>query len=114
MEEGEGLASFPFPAQGLAEGPEGPVPEVPEGDKVALQSPPGREPGTLPRYSEDPTGLVGEDGEDPEGFTVPAPHSTMPGREGTAGPSGRWWVGGVCLPHDPWGVPNVSLTPQST
>ncbi|NXU68126.1 ERBB2 kinase, partial [Horornis vulcanius] len=78
MEEGEGLASFPFPAQGLAEGPEGPVPEAPDGDKVALQSPPGREPGTLPRYSEDPTGLVAKDGEDPEGFTVPAPHTTMP------------------------------------
>ncbi|NXE44298.1 ERBB2 kinase, partial [Ptilorrhoa leucosticta] len=78
VEEGEGLAPFPFPAQGLAEGPEGPVPEAPEGDKVALQSPPGREPGTLPRYSEDPTGLTAEDGEDPEGFTVPAPHGTTP------------------------------------
>ncbi|XP_054505478.2 receptor tyrosine-protein kinase erbB-2 [Agelaius phoeniceus] len=78
VEEGEGLASFSFPAQGLAEGPEGPVPEVPDGDKVALQSPPGREPGTLPRYSEDPTGLTAKDGEEPECFTVPAPHSTMP------------------------------------
>lgn len=95
VEEGEGLASFPFPAQGLAEGPEGPVPEVPDGDKVALQSPPGWEPGTLPRYSEDPTGLVAKDGEDPDSFTVPVPHSTMPGREGTAGPLGRWWA---CLP----------------
>uniref|UniRef100_A0A8C5NL27 Receptor protein-tyrosine kinase n=1 Tax=Junco hyemalis TaxID=40217 RepID=A0A8C5NL27_JUNHY len=78
VEEGEGLASFSFPAQGLAEGPEGAVPEVPDGDKVALQSPPGREPGTLPRYSEDPTGLTAKDGEDPECFTVPAPLSTMP------------------------------------
>uniref|UniRef100_A0A8D2M2B1 receptor protein-tyrosine kinase n=1 Tax=Zonotrichia albicollis TaxID=44394 RepID=A0A8D2M2B1_ZONAL len=77
-EGGLGLASFSFPAQGLAEGPEGPVPEVPDGDKVALQSPPGREPGTLPRYSEDPTGLTAKDGEDPECFTVPAPLSTMP------------------------------------
>ncbi|XP_027528764.1 receptor tyrosine-protein kinase erbB-2-like [Neopelma chrysocephalum] len=81
VEEGEGLSSFPFPAQGLVEGPESPVPEVPEGDggvKAALQSPPGREPGPLPRYSEDPTGLVAEDSEDPEGFTAVAPHSTMP------------------------------------
>lgn len=95
VEEGEGLASFPFPTQGLAEGPEGPVPEVPDGDKVALQSPPGREPGTLPRYSEDPTGLAAEDGEDNETFTVPAPHSTMPGRESTAGPLGR--CQGLCV-----------------
>ncbi|KAJ7415102.1 Receptor tyrosine-protein kinase erbB-2 [Willisornis vidua] len=81
VEEGEGLSSFPFPAQGLAEGPEGPMPEAPEGDggpKVALQSPPGWEPGPLPRYSEDPTGLAAEDSEDPEGFPTPAPHSTTP------------------------------------
>lgn len=92
VEEGEGLAPFTFPTQGLVEGPEGPVPEAPEGDKVALQSPPGREPGTLPRYSEDPTGLAAEDGEDPEGFTVPAPHSTMPEYVNQAG---------ECPPHTP-------------
>lgn len=96
VEEGEGLAAFSFPTQGLAEGPEGPVPEGPDGDKAALQSTPGREPGTLPRYSEDPTGLTAKDGEDPECFTVPAPRSTMPGREGTAGPLGRWWGASVC------------------
>lgn len=89
-EEGEGLAPFPVPPQGLAEGPEGPVLEAPEGDagvKVALQSPLAvREPITVPpRYSEDPTALVAEDSEEPEGFT-PAPRSTMPGREGTMGP----------------------------
>ena len=88
MEEGEGLAAFPFPPQGLAEGPEGPVPEAPEGDggaKAALQSPSAREPGTLPRYSEDPTGLAAEESEglDPDGFTAPAPRTAMPGREGT-------------------------------
>lgn len=84
------MAAFPFPPQGLAEGPEGPTVEVPEGDggvKVALQSPSVREPSTLPRYSEDPTGLAAEESEclDPEGFTAPAPCITMPGREGTGG-----------------------------
>ncbi|NWH22558.1 ERBB2 kinase, partial [Grus americana] len=84
VEEGEGLAAFPFPTQGLAEGLEGPVPEAPEGDsgaKVTLQSPSAREPGTLPRYSEDPTGLAAEESEglDPEGFTAaPAPRTAMP------------------------------------
>ncbi|KFO69407.1 Receptor tyrosine-protein kinase erbB-2, partial [Cuculus canorus] len=34
------------------------------GAKAALQSPLAREPGTLPRYSEDPTGLVAEESED--------------------------------------------------
>lgn len=90
MEEGEGLAAFPFPPQGLAEGPEGPVPEAPEGDggaKAALQSPSAREPSTLPRYSEDPTVLAAEDSEglDPEGFAAPAPRTAMPGREGVVG-----------------------------
>ncbi|XP_052641365.1 LOW QUALITY PROTEIN: receptor tyrosine-protein kinase erbB-2 [Harpia harpyja] len=83
VEEGEGLAAFPFPPQGLAEGPESPVPEVPEGDggvKAALQSPSVREPSTLPRYSEDPTGLTAEESEglDPDGFTAPAPRTAMP------------------------------------
>ena len=89
-EEGEGLAPFPFPPQGLAEGPEGPVPEVLEGDagaKAAVQSALVQEPGALPRYSEDPTGLAAEEGEglDAEGFTAPAPCTTMPGREGMGG-----------------------------
>ncbi|XP_009640857.1 receptor tyrosine-protein kinase erbB-2 [Egretta garzetta] len=64
VEEGGGLAAFPFPAQGLAEGPEGAVPEALEEDgraKVVLQSPAAREPSTLPRYSEDPTGLSAEE-----------------------------------------------------
>ncbi|KAF1532882.1 Receptor tyrosine-protein kinase erbB-2, partial [Eudyptes sclateri] len=83
VEEGGGLAAFPFAPQGLAEGPEGPVPEVPEGDggaKAALQSPSAREPGTLPRYSEDPTGMSAEESEglDPEVFTAPAPRTAMP------------------------------------
>ncbi|XP_009991832.1 PREDICTED: LOW QUALITY PROTEIN: receptor tyrosine-protein kinase erbB-2 [Chaetura pelagica] len=80
-EEGEGLAAFSFPPQGLPEGPEGPVPEVPEGDggaKGPRQSPSAREPGALPRYSEDPTGTAAEDSEEPECFTTPAPHITMP------------------------------------
>jgi len=88
VEEGEGLATFPFPSPGLAEGPE--VPELPEGDggaKAAVQSPPAREPGTLPRYSEDPTAPAADDPEglDPDGFTAPAPRSAVPGREGTGG-----------------------------
>ncbi|NWH68573.1 ERBB2 kinase, partial [Geococcyx californianus] len=83
VEEGEGLAAFSFATQGLAEEPEGPVPEVPEEDsgaKAALQSPSAREPGTLPRYSEDPTRLAAEESEDldPEGFTSPVPRTTMP------------------------------------
>lgn len=89
-EEGEGLVPFPFPPQGLTEGPEGPVLEAPEGDagvKGPLQSPLAvREPITVaPRYSEDPTALAAEDSEEPEGFTL-MPCSTMPGREGTMGP----------------------------
>ncbi|NXE30880.1 ERBB2 kinase, partial [Ardeotis kori] len=82
-EEGEGLAAFPFPTQGLAEGLEGPVLEAPEGDggaKAALQSPSARDPGVLPRYSEDPTGPAAEESEglDPEDFTAPAPRAAMP------------------------------------
>ncbi|PKK18148.1 erb-b2 receptor tyrosine kinase 2 [Columba livia] len=82
-EEGEGLAAFPFPSPGLAEGPEGPVLEPPEedgGTKGVPQSGGVREPSSLPRYSEDPTTLAAEDGEslDPEGVTPPAPHPAMP------------------------------------
>lgn len=63
--------------QVLVEGPEGPVPEVLDGEggaKGTLQSPPAT------RYSEDPTGLSGDESEglDPEGFLPPAPCSTMP------------------------------------
>lgn len=117
VEEGEGLAAFPFPPQGLAEGPESPVPEVPEGDggvKASLQSPSVREPSTLPRYSEDPTGLTAEESEglDPEGFTAPAPRTAMPGREGTGGPCRRR---GGCLPtpspSSAMVFPNSSLDP---
>uniref|UniRef100_A0A8C5UGD8 receptor protein-tyrosine kinase n=1 Tax=Malurus cyaneus samueli TaxID=2593467 RepID=A0A8C5UGD8_9PASS len=82
---------FPFLPQDLESGRRGPF-KV-RGDKVPCEPP--AEPGTLPRYSEDPTGLAAEDGEDPEGFTVPAPHSTMPGREGTPATLGS---GGACLP----------------
>lgn len=77
VEEGEDSAAFPFPPQGLVEGPEGPVPEALEGDmgaKGTLQSPPAT------RYSEDPTGLSGDESEglDPEGFLPPASCTTMP------------------------------------
>ncbi|XP_035168930.1 receptor tyrosine-protein kinase erbB-2, partial [Oxyura jamaicensis] len=77
VEEGEDSATFPFPPQGLVEGPEGPVPEALEGDtgtKGTLQSPPAT------RYSEDPTGLSGDESEgpDPEGFLPPASCTTMP------------------------------------
>uniref|UniRef100_A0A493SWL2 receptor protein-tyrosine kinase n=1 Tax=Anas platyrhynchos platyrhynchos TaxID=8840 RepID=A0A493SWL2_ANAPP len=52
---------------------------VPRGG--TLQSPPAT------RYSEDPTGLSGDESEglDPEGFLPPAPCSTMPGRRKGAG-----------------------------
>uniref|UniRef100_A0A8B9ZL23 Receptor tyrosine-protein kinase erbB-2 n=1 Tax=Anas platyrhynchos TaxID=8839 RepID=A0A8B9ZL23_ANAPL len=48
---------------------------------VVIQSPPAT------RYSEDPTGLSGDESEglDPEGFLPPAPCSTMPGRKKGAG-----------------------------
>nr|XP_047911382.1 receptor tyrosine-protein kinase erbB-2 [Anser cygnoides] len=77
VEEGEDSAAFPFPPQGLVEGPEGPLPEALEGDmgaKGTLQSPPAT------RYSEDPTGLSGDESEglDPEGFLPPASCTTMP------------------------------------
>lgn len=95
------MAAFPFPSPGLAEGPEGPVLEPPEedgGTKGVPQSGGAREPGSLPRYSEDPTTLAAEDGEslDPEGVTPPAPRTAMPGREGTRGTlrgaaASPWW-----------------------
>lgn len=73
-------------------------PEEDGGTKGVPQSAGAWEPGSLPRYSEDPTALAAEDGEslDPEGLTPPAPRTAMPGREGTRGtvrggaPS-PWW-----------------------
>nr|XP_025973633.1 receptor tyrosine-protein kinase erbB-2 [Dromaius novaehollandiae] len=79
----EDAAAFPFPPQGLAEGPEGPAPEALEGDaaaKGASQSPPAREPGTPQRYSEDPTGLSSDENEglETDGFAAPAPLAAVP------------------------------------
>lgn len=95
--------------QVLVEGPEGPVPEVLDGEggaKGTLQSPPAT------RYSEDPTGLSGDESEglDPEGFLPPAPCSTMPGRRKGAGFFG---VGGAGEDPARLLTPPV-LSPQST
>lgn len=109
VEEGEDSAAFPFPPQGLVEGPEGPVPEALEGDmgaKGTLQSPPAT------RYSEDPTGLSGDESEglDPEGFLPPASCTTMPGRTGQDGTPRGAGEGA----RTPLGCSRTPCPPQST